>query len=64
MEIVIDVKSENAINKVLSLLNEIDGVEIKKWDYWKEEELKNFGKITYGLSSNDFGDENEDYSKW
>ena len=33
-------------------------------DYWNEEELKNFGKYSVGLSSNDFDDEDEDYSKW
>lgn len=41
--------------------NERDGLD---WDYWSEEELKNFGKYTIALSSNDFGDDNEDYSKW
>jgi len=34
------------------------------WDYWSEDELKNFGKYAIGLSSNDFDDNNEDYSKW
>jgi hypothetical protein len=34
------------------------------WDYWKDEEIKNFGKHSYGLSSNDFEDDEEDYSKW
>lgn len=41
--------------------NERDGLD---WNYWSEEELKNFGKYTMALSSNDFGDDNEDYSKW
>ena len=86
MQIVIDVKNENVLEKVLWLLRQIKGVEIyeeldesiktikaeenlplekcEKWEYWNEEELKNFGKLTYGLSSNDFNDANEDYSKW
>ncbi len=34
----------------------------QKWTYWKEEELENFGKISIGLSKNDYDD--EDYSKW
>ncbi len=33
-----------------------------KWLYWKEEELDNFGKISIGLSKNNYDD--EDYSKW
>lgn len=34
------------------------------WDYWNEEELDRFGKYSFGLSSNDFGDNEEDYSSW
>ncbi|NPA11914.1 MAG: hypothetical protein GXO62_06700 [Epsilonproteobacteria bacterium] len=30
---------------------------IDDYEFWSEEELKNFGKYTYGLSSDDF-DEN------
>ncbi len=33
-----------------------------KWEYWKDKELDNFGKIAIGLSKNDY--DNEDYSKW
>jgi hypothetical protein len=33
-----------------------------RWEYWKEEELDNFGKISIGLSKHDYDD--EDYSKW
>ena len=33
-----------------------------KWNYWKDEELDNFGKIAIGLSRHDY--DNEDYSKW
>jgi len=35
-----------------------------EWDYWTEDEIKNFGKHSFGLSSNDFEDDDEDYSKW
>jgi hypothetical protein len=34
------------------------------WTYWNEIEIENFGKHSLGLSSNDFDDDNEDYSKW
>jgi len=34
-----------------------------QWQYWNDTELDNFGKISIGLSNNDFDDE-EDYSKW
>lgn len=34
----------------------------EKWAYWRDEELDNFGKISIGLSKNDY--DNEDYSKW
>ncbi len=33
-----------------------------QWNYWKDEELDNFGKIAIGLSRHDY--DNEDYSKW
>ena len=33
-----------------------------KWEYWKDEELDNFGKIAIGLSKHDYDD--EDYSTW
>ena len=36
----------------------------QKWEYWKDEELDNFGKISVGLSKHDYGDADEDYSKW
>jgi len=39
-------------------------VKNEEWDYWSEEEIKNFGKYSVGLSSNDFEDDDEDYSKW
>jgi PHD/YefM family antitoxin component YafN of YafNO toxin-antitoxin module len=35
----------------------------QKWEYWKDEELDNFGKISIGLSKNNYADD-EDYSKW
>ena len=35
----------------------------ENWTYWSDDELDNFGKISIGLSSNDYDDE-EDYSKW
>ncbi len=34
----------------------------KRWAYWKDTELDNFGKIAIGLSRHDYDD--EDYSKW
>ncbi len=34
----------------------------RRWEYWKEEELDNFGKISIGLSKHDYDD--EDYSTW
>ena len=39
---------------------------IKEDDYkfWSDEEIENFGKYSFGLSSNDFEDDDEDYSKW
>jgi len=33
-----------------------------KWNYWKDEELDNFGKVARGLSRHAY--DNEDYSKW
>jgi len=36
----------------------------QKWEYWKDEELDNFGKISGCLSKHDYGDADEDYSKW
>jgi len=39
-------------------------VKDEEWDYWSEDEIKNFGKYSAGLSSNDFEDDDEDYSKW
>ncbi len=33
-----------------------------RWEYWKDEELDNFGKIAIGLTLNNYDD--EDYSKW
>lgn len=36
----------------------------RDWDYWSDDEIKEFGKHTIGLASNDFDDEHEDYSKW
>ncbi len=33
-----------------------------RWEYWKEEELDNFGKISIGLSKHNYDD--EDYSTW
>ena len=73
MQIVIDVKNQEIADKIIWFLKQIKGINFKKsnfsqkekkWDYWSEKEIQNFGKITYGLSSNDFDDENEDYSKW
>ena len=29
-----------------------------RWEYWKEEELDNFGKISIGLSKHDYDDKN------
>lgn len=34
------------------------------WGYWSEEEIGSFGKHSFGLSSNDFQDDSEEYSKW
>ena len=36
----------------------------EEYEFWSDEELDNIGKITYGLMSDDFNDDNEDYSKW
>ena len=33
-----------------------------QWNYWRDEELDNFGKIAIGLSRHDY--DTEDYSKW
>ena len=35
----------------------VDVVDYEKWDYWKEEELENFGKIAIGLSKHDYDEE-------
>ena len=75
MQIVIDVKNQEIADKIIWFLKQIKGISFKKndffnakeeekWDYWNEKEIQNFGKVTYGLSSNDFDDEYEDYSKW
>jgi len=69
VQIVIDVKNQEIADKIIWFLKQIKGINFrfqkeKQWDYWNEKEIQNFGKITYGLSSNDFDDENEDYSKW
>jgi len=66
---------DNVFDKIIYFLKNLpkDEVEIiedkvvkenEDIDYWSEEELKNFGKYSVGLSSNDFDDEDEDYSKW
>jgi len=36
----------------------------EEYEFWGDEELDNIGKIAYGLMSDDFNDDNEDYSKW
>ncbi|RLA07941.1 MAG: hypothetical protein DRQ51_04190 [Gammaproteobacteria bacterium] len=36
----------------------------QNWQYWSDNELDNFANNTIGLSSNDFDDDDEDYSKW
>ncbi len=36
----------------------------EEWSFWSDKELDNFGKIAIGLSSNDFDDEDEEYSEW
>jgi len=44
-------------------LKEIEETSLnQKWDYWKDEELDNFGKIAIGLSKHDY--DNEDYTQW
>ena len=35
-----------------------------EWEYWNDNEIENFSKISLGLSNNNFDDEEEDYSKW
>ena len=64
----------NVLDKVMYLLKNLSDIEIiessekskgqddEKWAYWRDEELDNFGKISIGLSKNDY--DNEDYSKW
>jgi len=68
VQIVIDVKNEETADKIIWFLKQIKGIRFhrknQKWKYWSEKELRNFGKIAYSLSSNDFDDEDEDYSKW
>jgi len=34
----------------------------KEWSFWSDDEIENFGKTSFGLSKNDYDD--EDYSKW
>jgi prevent-host-death family protein len=42
--------------------NSIESTE--DWDYWSDNEIDNFGKISIGLSNHDYDDEDEDYSQW
>ncbi|WP_297443228.1 type II toxin-antitoxin system Phd/YefM family antitoxin [Sulfurimonas sp.] len=35
-----------------------------EWSFWSDSEIDNFSKIAIGLSSNNFDDEDEDYSEW
>jgi len=66
---------DSVFDKVIYFLqnlpkNDVEIVENKiiakdeEWDYWSEEEIAIFGKYSIGLSSNDFEDDDEDYSKW
>ena len=43
-------------------LNSLDNKE--NYEFWSDKEIDNIGKIAYGLSSNDFEDDDEDYNKW
>ncbi len=65
---------DNVLDKVMYLLKNLSDIEIveslkkeniqtdERWLYWRDDELDNFGKISIGLSKNDYDD--EDYSKW
>ncbi len=48
--------------------NRLKGIEEesknRSWIYWKDDELNHFGRIAIGLSRNDYGDADEDYSTW
>ena len=48
--------------------NRLKGIEEesknRSWIYWKDDELNHFGWIAIGLSRNDYGDADEDYSTW
>ncbi len=67
--ITINIK-DNALDKVLYILENLPDIEIiktqieddTKWIYWQDSELDNFGKIAIGLSKHDYDD--EDYSTW
>ena len=72
--ITINVK-DSVLDNILYLLNNLPEVEIvekkskkmtnktdKRWTYWREDELDNFGKVAIGLSKNNYDE--EDYSTW
>ena len=71
--IIINVQ-DSMLDKIVHILKNISEIETiekiekqtttsdNRWEYWKEEELDNFGKISIGLSKHDYDD--EDYSKW
>ncbi len=75
--ITINVK-DKVLDNVLYLLKNLSDIEIledkdqsisakqsnssKRWIYWKDAELDNFGKIAIGLSKHHYDD--EDYSQW
>ena len=73
--IIINVK-DGVLDKIMYLLKNLSDIEIveslkkenvqsdERWIYWRDEELDNFGKIAIGLSTNDYDDYDEDYSKW
>jgi len=43
---------------------ELESSALQEWSYWNDNEIDNFGKISLGLSKNNFDDEDEDYSQW
>jgi len=61
---------DSMLDKIVHILKNISEIETiekiekqittsdDRWEYWKEEELDNFGKISIGLSKHDYDDKN------
>ncbi len=66
--VIIEDKTESLEQKRLVLqqtpLVQSDSLEEIEWEYWNDEEIENFGMYAFGLSSNDYDDEDEDYTQW